>query len=178
MCVGSLLISKYKKPRMIVSNLINYITALFELAMKPIFVAFLIIACAHTVSCLSFSMLCNIFARYPVGYNPDNRTRPNYRPVPELRPYEPECSPFELTHDKKRGPDKKWQPPCGYDPKKRPKLAFLPQNDKADPDPDHTLKLCTGIWIGNKILEKKCISACFSCISDQVEDYLESDGSI
>ena len=166
---------------MIVSNLINYITALFKLAMKSIFVALLLIACAHTVSCLSFSMLCNIFARYPVGYNPDNRTRPNYRPVPELRPYETECSPFELTHDKndkKRGPDKKWQPPCGYDPKKRPKLAFLPQSNEADPDPDHTLKLCTGIWIGNKILEKKCISACFSCISDQVEDYLESDGSI
>ena len=34
--------------------------------------------------------------------------------------------------------------------KKRQKLAFLPQSNEADPDPDHTLKLCTEFGLAAK----------------------------
>ena len=111
-------------------------------------------------------MLSGSFSRYPVGYNPDNRTRPNYKPLPDLRTPdmwagESACSPML----KKRP---KWEPPVGYDPKRR-KLAFVdlrtPKTDEVLEtinfenmhDADGRLKLCTGIWMGNKILEKRCV---------------------
>lgn len=105
-------------------------------------------------------------SRYPVGYNPDNRTRPNYKPLPDLRT--PDMWAGESACSPMLQPRPKWEPPVGYDPKKR-KLAFVdlrtPKTDEVLEtinfenmhDADGRLKLCTGIWMGNKILEKRCV---------------------
>ena len=52
--------------------------------------------------------------RYPVGYNPDLRLRPNYYPNTPLKPF---------------GVGKKWSPPIGYDPK-----SWNTKNTKDDED--------------------------------------------
>ena len=124
---------------------------------------------ASNVRAFSLSMLSGPSPRYPVGYNPDNRTRPNYKPLPDLSTPEAwagesACSPMSQG----RQPKRKWEPPVGYDPKTR-KMAFVelraPKTDEVletinfenSYDTDARLKLCTGIWMGNKILEKRCV---------------------
>ena len=52
--------------------------------------------------------------RYPVGYNPDLRLRPNYYPNTPLKPLEVR---------------KKWTPPLGYDPE-----SWRLRNTKDDED--------------------------------------------
>ena len=104
--------------------------------------------------------------RYPVGYDPDNRTRPQAvqslkRPQRTDSPNNmPLCMPVcELK------PKPKWEPPIGYDPKNRKlHLRALVKDEVLetinfvnDYDADTKLKLCTGIWLGNKILQKKCV---------------------
>ena len=129
--------------------------------------------------------------RYPVGYNPDNRTRPNYYPTELLIPDKsdtpemPEnfnrcsdntCAPMEL----KERP--RWVPPEAYNPKRRRSTGTAFQTsplqrtdeDKAvnsnvytdpehvnwenDYDADDKIRLCTGIWMGRKILHKRCVT--------------------
>ena len=122
--------------------------------------------------------------RYPVGYNPDNRTRPNYYPAELLLPDAPAmpeflnrcsentCAPMEL----KERP--KWVPPEAYNPKRRRSsgTAFqtppLQRTDEDRPgnsalehvdwendyDTDDKIRLCTGIWMGRKILHKRCVT--------------------
>ena len=95
-------------------------------------------------------------ARYPVGYDPDNRVRPNYMPLCQL----PACERVNTLQAKP-----KWEPPVGYDPKKRKLALRAPITEQEletihfenDYDTDTKLKLCTGIWMGNKILEKRCV---------------------
>ena len=122
--------------------------------------------------------------RYPVGYNPDNRTRPNYYPAELLLPDAPAmpeflnrcsentCAPMEL----KERP--KWVPPEAYNPKRRrssgtafqtpplqrtdddrPGNSALEHVDwENDYDTDDKIRLCTGIWMGRKILHKRCVT--------------------
>ena len=104
---------------------------------------------------LAFDMSM-LSARYPVGYDPENRVRPNYMPLCEL----PACGRAETL---KARP--KWEPPVGYNPKKRKLALRAPTTEQEletihfenDYDSDTKLKLCTGIWMGNKILEKRCV---------------------
>ena len=109
----------------------------------------LILCCA---TAFDMSMLS---ARYPVGYDPDNRVRPNHMP-----PCMPACD-LKPTSDLKAKP--KWKPPVGYDPKKRKLALRAPITGQEletihfENDYDTKLKLCTGIWMGNKILEKRCV---------------------
>ena len=125
--------------------------------------------------------------RYPVGYNPDNRTRPNYYPAELLLPDAPAmpefldrcsqhtentCAPMGLNERPK------WVPPEAYNPKRRrstgtafqtPPLQRTDEdkvvnsnlehvNWENDYDADDKIRLCTGIWMGRKILHKRCVT--------------------
>ena len=125
--------------------------------------------------------------RYPVGYNPDNRTRPNYYPAELLLPdalampefldrcsqhTENTCAPMGLNERPK------WVPPEAYNPKRRrstgtafqtPPLQRTDEdkvvnsnlehvNWENDYDADDKIRLCTGIWMGRKILHKRCVT--------------------
>jgi len=113
--------------------------------------------------------------RYPVGYNPDNRTRPNYRGdscESRYDPFAPEeaCSPMKLKPKPLRPA---WVPPEGYNPAKRKLRMPLSRTDLSEGDDvgsatetidfenadysDNKTRLCTGIWMGRRILEKKCV---------------------
>ena len=102
--------------------------------------------------------------RYPVGYNPDDRTRPVYFPSIELQP-KPTWPPLRNTS---------WQPPEGYVPTKECKnkhcahrarnlrggstMETVPWADEHTDDPhDARIKLCTGMWMGKVILDKRCV---------------------
>ena len=112
--------------------------------------------------------------RYPVGYDPDNRARPCLQPCPSPLPCPASTTP---SPNRLRTP---WKPPVGYDPRARPDppplhthgaalhLSSLYRNhgveDMAwDPAQAHVnddepgTTLCTGIWMGRKILFKTCV---------------------
>ena len=74
------------------------------------------------VRAFDLRMLSGFSSRYPVGYNPDNRTRPNYKTLPDLRT--PDMWAGESACSPMLKPRPKWEPPVGYDPEKR-KLAFV-----------------------------------------------------
>lgn len=142
--------------------------------------------------------------RYPVGYNPDNRTRPNYHnyPVELLLPDSPAmpefldrcsentCSPMEL----KARP--KWVPPEAYNPKRRrssgtafqtPPLQRTDEDNaknarletvdwENDYDAEDKIRLCTGIWMGRKILHKRCVTLDPSDkMGDNTEDNIDDN---
>lgn len=104
-------------------------------------------------------------ARYPVGYDPDNRVRPNYMPLCELGNTAFKHMPLCEQHACGLKQRPKWEPPVGYDPRKRKLALRSPTTEleletihfENDYDSDTKLKLCTGIWMGNKILEKRCV---------------------
>ena len=114
--------------------------------------------------------------RYPVGYNPDNRTRPNYGgdSCPSRNDQmeaDHACSPMKLKPKPLRPA---WVPPEGYNPAKRKLRMPLTRTDSsvegedvgsatetidfenADYN-DNKTRLCTGIWMGRTILQKKCV---------------------
>ena len=139
--------------------------------------------------------------RYPVGYNPDDRTRPVYFPSTELQ-HKPTWPPLRKTKwEPPEGyvPTKefanrdhahrdtclekaKWQPPTGYIPKQHKTkwhcnvpsadLAFFEKGTNSnlrggssletvpwadEQTNDARIKLCTGIWMGKVILDKRCV---------------------
>ena len=86
---------------------------------------------------------CSTPGRYPVGYDPDRRARP-YAP--------------------------RWAMPVGYDPRRRPPLR--PSDTPAGMDPprtdagasayaeciqDPTRHVCTGIWMGRSIIDRRSL---------------------
>ena len=133
--------------------------------------------------------------RYPIGYDPDNRTRPQWEFANLESPETYHDSNLELLPPPIRpnlaDPPRpahgygRWNPPRGYDPKHRTKLpsrlrrmpkhtdAFylrdvrpghaeletidFDNTDNSDNSMDHRISLCTGIWMGRKILEKRCV---------------------
>ena len=115
--------------------------------------------------------------RYPVGYDPDDRTRPSLRCARQhcscpLLPRRHDAPP---TLDPE--PQAPWTPPVGYDPSARrspPRathgsalhLSSLYRKNEVEEiawDPsqrthdDGQTTLCTGIWMGKKILFKTCV---------------------
>ena len=97
--------------------------------------------------------------RYPVGYDPTNRNRPF-------------CN-QSLSRKQVLQQRRSWQPPQGYCPLTRRKTMAL---RKATFDPDladneeleykewenessleDKESVCTGIWVGNRILYKTCV---------------------
>lgn len=150
------------------------------------------IAILYSMYFLVWPSVNNAFAvrtpqnRYPVGYNPDDRTRPVYFPSIELQPkptwpplrntswqppegYVPtqECKNKHCAHCD-TCPDKtKWQPPTGYVPPayRRARnlrggnnMETVPWADDHTDDPhDARIKLCTGMWMGKVILDKRCV---------------------
>ena len=94
--------------------------------------------------------------RYPVGYNPDLRLRPNYYPNTPLKPVKVR---------------KKWTPPLGYDPEswrlRNTKddedlyTNFTDNTDREretyDDDDDINFKngkyIVEGVWVGRAILK-------------------------
>lgn len=115
--------------------------------------------------------------RYPVGYNPDNRTRPNYggdcRQSCDDLQSDQVCSPMKLKPKPIRPG---WVPPVGYNPAERKRKLRMPlsrtDSSKENMDApsstetidfencdynDNNTKLCTGIWMGRTILQKKCV---------------------
>lgn len=103
--------------------------------------------------------------RYQVGYDPDNRGRP--ASVPPLRK--------NVLHDRREG--RRWQPPEGYAPQRRrlrlraPAQSSNPPEtiDWANPEDPHTQQettLCSGIWMGNTILHKTCVTLSLDDIPD------------
>ena len=86
---------------------------------------------------------CSTPGRYPVGYDQDRRARP-YAP--------------------------RWAMPVGYDPRRRPPLR--PSDTPAGMDPprtdagasayaeciqDPTRHVCTGIWMGRSIIDRRSL---------------------
>ena len=137
--------------------------------------------------------------RYPVGYNPDNRTRPNYYPAELLLPdalampefldrcsqhTENTCAPMGLNERPK------WVPPEAYNPKRRrstgtafqtPPLQRTDEDNaknarletvdwENDYDAEDKIRLCTGIWMGRKILHKRCVTLDPSDNKDNIDD--------
>ena len=128
------------------------------------------IAILYSMYFLVWPSVNNAFAvptpqnRYPVGYNPDDRTRPVYFPSIELQP-KPTWPPLRNTS---------WQPPEGYVPTQECKnkhcahracnlrggssMETVPWADDHTDDPhDARIKLCTGMWMGKVILDKRCV---------------------
>ena len=121
-------------------------------------------ACVSSVSSTAFDLrMLSKYPRYPVGYNPDDRRRPNYQPLSDSRRSHSQTSTTDSQTSTSRV--RTWNPPVGYDPQKRKLALSTPNSDKVldtinfenEYDPDGRLKLCTGIWMGNKILEKRCV---------------------
>ena len=107
--------------------------------------------------------------RYPVGYNPDLRTRPNYYSTKSLDRNEGNDYIGNLENDNQNEtlelkPRPVWKPPVGYDPKSRKMQNFKAGTDNLDfTNPpveisnDGRIMLCTGIWMGKSILQKHCV---------------------
>lgn len=120
---------------------------------------------AHTVLCAMFATSLAFDPtpcpakpyRYPVGYDPDNRKRPvTLHAPPVLR---------KTANETRRAV--KWKPPVGYRPRTR--LPRTPDtNDTIETVPwalpnvtenkPHTIDICSGMWMGDKILYKQCIT--------------------
>ena len=97
--------------------------------------------------------------RYPVGYDPVNRSRP-YSNGPMSR--------LDVIRQRRS-----WQPPRGYCPlTRRKKMALREASfnpDLADKEDleyvewenesslEDKESVCTGIWVGNRILYKTCV---------------------
>jgi len=128
--------------------------------------------------------------RYPIGYDPDNRTRPqwehasvNHGSVDAHVDSNLELLPPPLRPHPAHGYGR-WRPPRGYDPNHHSRRAsrLLKRRNRTNtlstlrgglqPDyldsletinfdnadyTDNRLQLCTGIWMGRKILEKRCV---------------------
>lgn len=117
--------------------------------------------------------------RYPVGYDPDRRARPYAFPAKHVLLSKPAYPPSSPTHPT-RGEAKalRWAAPVGYDPRRRPTLrrtdsmhstgstgsAAAPDPPRADTDCpmpdcklDPTRHLCTGIWMGRAIIDRRCL---------------------
>jgi len=117
---------------------------------------------------LSFSSW-HIHNRYPVGYNPDLRTRPNYYPsglsdVNEESDCVEKVKNIPQNETLELKPRPVWKPPVGYDPKSRRLQNVKPGTENLDfTNPpvqisnDGRKMLCTGIWMGNTILKKQCV---------------------
>ena len=107
--------------------------------------------------------------RYPVGYNPDLRTRPNYYSTKAIDENEGNNYIEKLETDNQNEtlelrPRPIWKPPVGYDPKSRniqnlksgiDNLNFT--NPPVEISNDGRIMLCTGIWMGKSILQKHCV---------------------
>ena len=105
--------------------------------------------------------------RYPVGYDPDNRARPPAAfPASSIllsKPMYPPASPLDyLTRGEAKAA--RWSPPLGYDPAVRPPLRrtdfpnTLPEACPApDCDLDPSIHICTGIWMGRTIIDRRCL---------------------
>ena len=94
--------------------------------------------------------------RYPVGYNPDLRLRPNYYPNKPLQSLEVK---------------KKWTPPLGYDPKcwkmlnrNKDEDLYTDIDDTDDTDSYETYEnikfkngkyIVEGVWVGRAIIKAK-----------------------
>ena len=142
----------------------------------------MLLSAAHTLLLLTAITAATAYStpRYPVGYDPDDRTRPS------LRTARQHCAcpslPTPLPHDAGPRPDAQpWKPPVGYDPLKRrspprathgsalhlsslyrkqgvEEIAWDPtQRKHGDSDDGGKTTLCTGIWMGKKILFKTCV---------------------
>ena len=121
--------------------------------------------------------------RYPVGYDPDNRHRPRAFPAEHILLSKPLYPPPTSTHAT-RGEAKaaRWQPPEGYVPRRcqstpalrrtdtlghmtpppdAPQPAAVAADDRACPMRDCKLDpakhICTGIWMGRTIIERRCL---------------------
>ena len=94
--------------------------------------------------------------RYPVGYDPTNRNRPF-------------CN-QSLSRKQVLQQRRRWTPPVGYCPATRREKLNLRQaqpdnlidNDNYIEWDNHTYtdnneRVCTGIWVGNRILYKTCV---------------------
>ena len=90
--------------------------------------------------------------RYPIGYDPDNRSRPQYHPVELLYPSNPKPA--------------KWHPPKGYDPlERRKQMKGNSENEQQverlrqtlrELHPhasDEAISLYLGIWVGKAVLD-------------------------
>ena len=116
--------------------------------------------------------------RYPVGYDPDNRARPAAFPASSIllsKPMYPPASPPDyLPLSRGHGKASRWEPPAGYDPTRRPPLRRTDdltlddsqQCDKQtasdtcalpDCELDPTIHICTGIWMGRTIIDRRCL---------------------
>ena len=110
--------------------------------------------------------------RYPVGYDPDNRTRPpSVFPAADILADKP-VHPPAWTRTRGEAKADRWTPPLGYDPRSRPPLrrsdtaidVLVPRGATVDqsvcPQPDCPLDprkhICTGIWMGRSIIERRC----------------------
>ena len=143
------------------------VSKIFRLALEILMRS---IAILYSMYSLFWPSVNNAFAvptpqnRYPVGYNPDDRTRPVYFPSIELQP-KPTWPPLRNTS---------WQPPEGYVPTQECKnkhcahqarnlrggstMETVPWADEHTDDPyDARIKLCTGMWMGKVILDKRCV---------------------
>jgi hypothetical protein len=117
--------------------------------------------------------------RYPIGYDPDNRSRPaNLFPASHILTPKTEHPPaWTPAWTRTRGEAKsaRWAPPPAYDPRRRPPLRstdtsvdlmmpLVSDVDNSDssvcPLPDCALDprthICTGIWMGRTIVERRC----------------------
>ena len=109
--------------------------------------------------------------RYPVGYHPDLRARPYAFPARHVLLSKPLYPPPTLPPEAKA---LRWVPPGGYTPRRRPALRRTdtpadtgPPRADADrgtldcPMPgctlDPTRHLCTGIWMGRTIIDRRCL---------------------
>ena len=116
-------------------------------------------------------------ARYPVGYDPDNRSRPQRQfPASSILKAKP-VSTSSCTRTRGEAKTARWAPHIGYDPRRRPTLRRtdtsmdmalhnITQQPEARfdasvcPLPECTLDprthLCMGIWMGRSIIERRC----------------------
>ena len=104
-----------------------------------------LLTCAIFTTASAFAMM-----RYPVGYNPDLRVRPNYYPTQQTKNIDP---------------PEKWTPPQGYVPRR----SEISKNSDSvvitdkDPDSDENYSyiddqmdtrkyIVQGIWVGRSII--------------------------
>jgi len=118
-------------------------------------------------------------ARYPLGYDPDNRSRPpSLFPASSIVKLKPKPN-YTSACTRTRGEAKtaRWAPHIGYDPRRPPPLRrtdttmdmalhspttppVTQLHSVVCPLPDCTLDprthLCMGIWMGRSIIERRC----------------------
>lgn len=100
--------------------------------------------------------------RYPIGYDPDNRSRPQYHPVELLYPSNP-SNPTHSFHT-----PAKWHPPKGYDPLERRKRAKENSENAQSVEKlrqtlqglhphasEEAISLYLGIWVGKAVIDTK-----------------------